>query len=168
MEEKLLLLDLDGTLIETVTGHTFPKGCWDMKFKEGILDAIKNYNPSGVFICSNQGGIAKSFVNEFGFIAKSVYIRECIQEYTGISLVDYAYCTNTEKDNEDRKPNIGMFKKACAFFNVHTPQSYLMVGDASGKPGNFSDSDKVFADNAGCKYMDVEDFIALYGKQILK
>ena len=53
MKEKLLLLDLDGTLIETVTGHTFPKGCWDMKFKEGILDAIKNYNPSGVFICSN-------------------------------------------------------------------------------------------------------------------
>ena len=46
--------------------------------------------------------------------------------------------------------------------------AYLMVGDASGNPGNFSDSDKVFADNAGCKYMDVEDFIALYGKQILK
>ena len=163
MEEKLLLLDLDGTIIETATGHTFPKGCWDMKFKEGILDAIKNYNPSGIFICSNQGGIAKGFVKESGFIVKSAYIRKCIEEYTGISLVNYTYCTTTEKDNEYRKPNIGMFKKACIFFNVHTPQSYLMVGDASGKPGNFSDSDKVFADNAGCKYMDVEDFISLYG-----
>lgn len=135
-----------------------------MKFKEGILDAILNYDPSGIFICSNQGGIAKGLVYDYGFIAKCDYICKCIEEYTGISLVDYAYCTNTEKDNEDRKPNIGMFKKACAFFNVHTPQSYLMVGDASGKPGNFSDSDKAFADNIGFKYMDVEDFIALYGK----
>lgn len=79
MEEKLLLLDLDGTIIETATGHTFPKGCWDMKFKEGILDAIQNYDPSGIFICSNQGGIAKGLVYDYGFITKCDYICTCIE-----------------------------------------------------------------------------------------
>lgn len=30
---KLLITDLDGTLIETLSGDTFPKGIWDMKIK---------------------------------------------------------------------------------------------------------------------------------------
>ena len=38
----------------------------------------------------------------------------------------------------------------------------LMIGDASGKPGDFNDSDKMTAINAGIKYLDVETFINLY------
>lgn len=37
----------------------------------------------------------------------------------------------------------------------------LMIGDASGKPGQFSDSDKKTAENFGIDYMDVEDFLKL-------
>lgn len=37
-----------------------------------------------------------------------------------------------------------------------------MIGDASGKPRQFSDSDKKCAENAGIKYMDVDDFIEKY------
>ena len=33
------------------------------------------------------------------------------------------------------------------------------IGDASGKEGQFSDSDKKCAENAGYDYMDVNDFI---------
>ena len=35
----------------------------------------------------------------------------------------------------------------------------LMIGDASGKPGQFSDSDRKTAENFGIDYMDVEEFI---------
>lgn len=35
----------------------------------------------------------------------------------------------------------------------------LMVGSASGLPGQFSDSDKVCAENAGIDYMDVIQFV---------
>lgn len=38
---KLLITDLDGTLIETVSGDTFPKGIWDMKIKLDVFEAIK-------------------------------------------------------------------------------------------------------------------------------
>lgn len=42
---KLLITDLDGTLIETLSGDTFPKGIWDMKLKLYVFEAIKNYAP---------------------------------------------------------------------------------------------------------------------------
>lgn len=35
----------------------------------------------------------------------------------------------------------------------------LMIGDASGKEGQFSDSDKKTAENFGIDYMDVGDFV---------
>lgn len=35
----------------------------------------------------------------------------------------------------------------------------LMIGDASGKEGQFSDSDKKTAENWGIDYMDVTDFV---------
>ena len=34
---KVIFADLDGTLIETLSGETFPKGIWDMKIKFDIL-----------------------------------------------------------------------------------------------------------------------------------
>jgi hypothetical protein len=34
-----------------------------------------------------------------------------------------------------------------------------MIGDASGKEGQFSDSDKRCAENARFRYMDVDDFV---------
>ena len=38
----------------------------------------------------------------------------------------------------------------------------LMIGDASGKEGQFSASDKNTAKNCGMEYMDVEDFCKQY------
>lgn len=41
----------------------------------------------------------------------------------------------------------------------------LMIGDASGKEGQFSDSDKKTAENFGCEYMDVNDFVYKYNNR---
>ena len=43
--KKVMFCDLDGTLIETISGDTFPKGIWDMKLRFDVLDAIKKLNP---------------------------------------------------------------------------------------------------------------------------
>ena len=47
---KVLFADLDGTLIDTISGETFPKGIWDMKFRLEVLDKIKELNPNVVYI----------------------------------------------------------------------------------------------------------------------
>ena len=51
---KVLFADLDGTLIKTLSGKTFPKGVWDMQFRFEVLDKIKDLKPEYICIVSNQ------------------------------------------------------------------------------------------------------------------
>lgn len=60
-----------------------------------------------------------------------------------------------------RKPNTGMLKQLYANACVKNKAEYIMIGDASGKPGDFSDSDKKCAENFGIDYIDVRDFLNL-------
>ena len=161
---KVLFADLDGTLITTASGKTFPEGIWDMQFKFDVLDAIKRLNPDYVFIVSNQGGIEKGYSTSLLFESKAQYICRCINDYCSISNVRYYYCTSNDKDYPYRKPNTGML----ADMLEHTEngkikkEECLMIGDASGKPGQWSDSDKKTAENFGIDYLDVEDFKHIY------
>lgn len=164
-EKKVLFADLDGTLIETITGNTFPCGIWDMKFKFDVLDAIKNYGFDCLIIITNQGGIEKGYVDEKHWVkGKMNYITMALNEYLGI-LVEYQHCIMNDKDCEYRKPNTGMLKAACWKFianrwnMVISKDEMLMIGDASGLQGQFSDSDKKTAENYGIDYMDVNIFV---------
>ena len=168
---KLLITDLDGTLIKTVSGNTFPKGIWDMKIKLDVFEAIKNYAPDDILIISNQGGIEKGFVDREMFEDKLNYVSSALADYTDASVYNY-YCDSNDKDNINRKPNTGMidqFMDYVKFTNDNVDEenkivydTILMIGDASGKEGQFSDSDKKTAKNLGCEYMDVDDFVYKY------
>ena len=161
-EYKVIFCDLDGTLIETISGDTFPKGIWDMRIKFDVLNAIKKLNPEYILIVSNQGGIESGFVNGHDFRRKSEYITRAIREYCGCEC--YAmYCETNDKLDPYRKPNTGMLYSLLEN-HVGDDIGYiksvsLMIGDASGKEGQFSDSDKKTAENFCIDYMDVNDFI---------
>lgn len=162
---EVIYADLDGTLIRPIFGHPFPMGIWDMKFKFPVLDMIKEIQPKCLLIITNQGGIEQGFVNKRNFEFKMEYIRRSIEEYTGVTT-EYSYCISNDKDNKYRKPNIGMvdslmrkmIKRGIVENGIPT-DNILMIGDASGKDGQFSDSDKRCAENAGFRYMDVDDFV---------
>ena len=169
---KVLFADLDGTLIETVSGDTFPNGIWDMRFRFDVLDAIKKLAPDYILIVSNQGGIEKGFVNQQNFQVKSVYIERAVSEYCGCKCY-VMYCTSNDKSEPYRKPNIMMLEVLTKTY-VGDDFDYIksvsiMIGDASGKEGQFSDSDKKTAENFGIDYLDVEDFIKeMSNDEILK
>lgn len=166
-EYKVLFCDMDGTLIETVSGETFPKGIWDMKFKFDVLDAIKNLNPKAIFIVTNQGGIEKGLFPESFIYVKCQYVNDSIIDYCGIDTC-FKYCGSNDRSNPMRKPNTGMLE---GLFNKYKSWGYacnkndcLMIGDASGLEGQFSDSDKKTAENFGIDYMDVSEFVNVYRK----
>lgn len=78
-------------------------------------------------------------------------------------------------DNINRKPNTGMIDQCMdyiKFINDNVDEenkiiydTIMMIGDASGKEGQFSDSDKRTAENFGCEYMDVDDFVYKYNNR---
>lgn len=160
----VLFFDLDGTIINTISGKTFPAGVWDMEIDLRVLSELDKLKPAYVFIVSNQGGVGRGFVNQKSFAAKFEYIKRAIFDYLGDNsiIVDGMYCTNDDKANEYRKPNTAMLETLLRKYSIlNAKETMLMVGDASGKPGDFSDSDKKTAENFGIDYLDVEDFISL-------
>ena len=162
---KILFADLDGTLIKTVSGKTFAEDATDVRIRKDVLDAIRNLMKHGLkafYIVSNQGGIPE-FVSENDFEAKMNAIKTFINGY--VQIYCYAkWCTSRDPECPRRKPNTGMLEEAWSILKHYsfTKDDCLMIGDASGKPGAFSDSDKKTAENFGIKYMDVEDFVKAY------
>ena len=167
---KILFADLDGTLIDTISGDTFPKGIWDMRFRFDVLDAIKELKPRYVLIVTNQGGIEAGFVNKANFNSKLEYAGRSISEYCGCDC--YAqFCISNDKSDPYRKPNTKMLEwltETCIGDDFEYIKSVsLMIDDASGKEGQFSDSDKRTAENFGIDYMDVEDFVEESNKELI-
>lgn len=159
--QKVLLCDLDGTLIETKSGKTFPEDMNDWKFKPHIKEAIQEYNPRYIFIISNQGGIEKGFVDEKEFYVKFRRIIDEIKTW-GNFIVDGAFCPYNNPECVDRKPNTGLvdfFRQACVMGYDFDNRHALMIGDASGLKGQFSNTDLQCARNAGIRYTDVKFFI---------
>lgn len=172
-KKTVLFIDLDGTLIKTVSGKTFPEDCTDFRIRKEVLDKIAKVftKLELVGIVTNQGGIPE-YVSKNDFWAKFQSIMQflrayLIDKYQDGKLfrpeVDGWYCISTDMEDPLRKPNVGMLEKILEFHpnNKHSKKEMVMIGDASGKPGQFSDSDKKCAGNFGIDYIDVEDFINL-------
>jgi len=167
---KYLFCDLDGTLIKTVSGKTFAEDATDFRIRKDVLDKIKELHHENdlefIAIVTNQGGIPQ-YISERDFDAKLKAIETFICQYIISPLVMAYYCASLDPSDENRKPNTGMLVKAVRDYTRILGQSEfdkekaLMIGDASGKPGQFSDSDKKTAENFGIDYMDVEDFLKL-------
>lgn len=155
---KVLLCDLDWTLIVTKSGKTFPIDENDWEFKDGIKEAIQKYNPKYIFIISNQGGIEKGYVDDGKFYQKLRTIIATIRTW-GNFIVDGTYCTSNDKDHYFRKPNVGMvdfFRHGYVMGYDFDNRNALMIGDM--------ESDQQCSINAGIKYLDVEEFIRMNRK----
>lgn len=127
-------------------------------------------------IVSNQGGVEAGFVSGADIEAKIEYVLRCVHDLAvkrGIRGVLYEkrLCYSNDEQNPMRKPNTGMIDdilmkcKDTVMRGMNFSQlkgCSLMVGDASGLPGQFSDSDKVCAYNSGINYMDITQRSYIY------
>lgn len=175
--KRILLFDFDGTLIETASGNTFATDLTDMRIKMDVvnkaLDLMQENGVKVFAIVSNQGGVEAGFVSGADIEAKIEYVLRSVHDLAvkrGIRGVLYEkrlWYSNDEQ-NPMRKPNTGMIDdilmkcKDTVMRGMNFSQlkgCSLMVGDASGLPGQFSDSDKVCAEKAGVEYMDVITFV---------
>lgn len=166
LSKKVLFIDLDGTLIKTISGKTFPEDITDFRIQLPVLNKIVDKFPEleYLFIVTNQGGIGK-FITMYDFYTKIECIEQFCEDYLSDRIVDICcskeYCTSMDKNDPFRKPNTGMLEELFDYWDISSKEECIMIGDASGKPGDFSDSDKKCAENFGIDYIDVRDFLKL-------
>lgn len=161
---KILFADLDNTITETRSGNDFPTDINDWKFKPGVIEKIYDMGINRLHIVSNQGGIEKGYFTKNDIIRKFTKIKNDILSYSNKGYcpfnVSFDFSETNRPSDRKRKPNTGMFED---FFKIYGSAYHksdcLMIGDASGQEGNFSDSDKKAAENFDIDYMDINDFL---------
>lgn len=162
---RAIFLDRDGTINEEVNYLKRPE---DIRLYPNTFKALRNFKDSGFLniIITNQSGIARGFFTEEDLNSIHSELKKLLTDKKGTELIDDIYYSPFHEDgivekyrlrSDDRKPNIGMIRKAKAGHGIDLLESYF-IGD--------SFTDMLCAENAGLKKILVETG---YGKKdILK
>lgn len=147
MKNKAIFFDRDGVInIDKGYVHKIE----DFEFFEDVFEVFKKIPKSyKKIIVTNQAGIAKGIFKEEDYIRLTDWMLKRFEE-KGIKIDKVYYCPHHPegkvkkyiKDCEDRKPNIGMLKKAEKAFNLDLSKCWL-IGDKSW--------DILAGKNAGCR-----------------
>ena len=153
---KIVGFDLDWTLTYNEK-HLFPKETDDIFIFPNRKPILKKLLDDGYTIVVFTNQFAKSKKEKIKKVERvSTFI-------TKLNLPIYVFIS-TEKDNY-RKPCVDMwtlFKK----IHVCEIKEILYVGDALGRLQDFSDSDKLFAENINSDIKSPEDFFGIISETI--
>ncbi|BEI84414.1 hypothetical protein CcaverHIS002_0410180 [Cutaneotrichosporon cavernicola] len=152
---QIVLYDLDGTLITTRSGKTFPKGSDDWKWwDDSVPNRLKQDHKDGkhVIVLSNQAfkgpKVRREWRGKLPLIAAK------------LSNIPLRVLAALEKDVY-RKPRTGMIGLLRELYqdNGWTVDwsNAVYVGDAAGRKGDHSNTDFTMALNAGIKFVTPEE-----------
>ena len=138
LREKMAMFDYDWTLIKPISNGTFSKSLDDWKWiTEKVPEILQNYYDKGycIIIISNQTRNTEMKLQQ---------ITNVLSTLTIPSLIAVGY------EDIDKKPNRTMFDLIKKNKKIDMNKSFY-VGDALGRQGDWSDSDKKFAENINIK-----------------
>lgn len=149
---KALFLILDGTLITTKSGRSFPlheedwkfTTRWELLLKDSIKEGYK------IILVDNQLAVGEGTVNEASFYKKDNKICQIIEKDLDLpkNSIATTYCFN-EENRFYVKPNPGLLYEIALEYDVILSNSILI--------GN-SEVDELFAKNAGVSsYYTLDD-----------
>ena len=136
---RIAAFDLDWTIIRSVHGR-FMKSADDWAFLPNRISTLKGYRDAGytLAIFTNQGFTGAKLttaLNRINNIIAAIH-AEGITPWVLVSTGKDIY----------RKPNTGMWQVLEQSLPIDKVNSFY-CGDAAGRPGDHSDSDKMFASN---------------------
>lgn len=144
--ENVAAFDLDGTLINPKRGQ-FPKTVDDIVIMPNRVTILQSFIAKGytIVIFTNQN-LNRS--KDFKYKRANFVI-----ETLNLPLI---FCMSTA-DDEYRKPKTGMFSELRRMMPAINMQTSFYCGNASGRPGDHSDSDLMFARNIGIRFYVPEE-----------
>ena len=176
MSTRILFIDLDGTIIEPKSAKDgkWSTGLDDWCYKDGVLEAIKRYNPSHLHIVTNRGDIKTGQMSEDVFLDKMALITQDLKGMLPKTAVTFDYAVAVVKDNDyRRKPNVGMLEEWCAENGLlrTSPEfgvtDMVMVGDGTLATGVCHGADELLAKNFGIPFLDIDTFIRINNNSII-
>jgi bifunctional polynucleotide phosphatase/kinase len=138
LRQKMAMFDYDWTLVRPLSNGTFSKSLDDWKWiTEKVPEILQKYYDKGfcIVIISNQSKNTKMKLQQIINVLSTLNIP---------SLISVGY------DDNDKKPNTTMFDIIIKNKKIDMKKSFF-VGDALGRKGDWSDSDKKFAENINIK-----------------
>ena len=138
LRQKMAIFDYDWTLVKPKTNGTFSKNEDDwMWLTKKVPDVLIDYYKNGycIVIVSNQTKMTEMKVNQ---------IKNALSTLQIPFIIAVAY------EEEFKKPKRIMFDMIIGDKKIDMDKS-LYVGDALGRQGDWSDVDKLFAENVGLK-----------------
>ena len=156
-QTKIAGFDLDGTLITTASGARFPKNRDDWRLLSAA-HALPRLHADGfdLVVFTNQANIGRGRLTSDDLLHK----LKAVEAAVGAPMSFYVA---SHKDNVYRKPHAGMWLEMLKQFTRVDETFY--VGDAAGRVAphrrDFSDSDLLFAKNAGVRFYTPEQFAQL-------
>ena len=142
VKEKMASFDYDWTVVNPKDGKTFPSSIDDWEWLyPGVPEKIKKYYEDGYMIVIFTNQSKKWKCEQIQMVMKHLEIPLFVVIAT---------------DKAEYKPNPILFNIPFEGNNINKEESFF-VGDALGRKSDFSDSDKVFADNIGIKCYSPED-----------
>ena len=141
LKDKMAAFDYDWTLVHPKEGKTFPTSVDDWQWLyPSVPDTIKMYHDQGymIVIFTNQSKGWKS--EQVQLVAKELAVPVFVVIAT---------------DKVDYKPSLTPFTSLITDHVIDKTDSFF-VGDALGRKTDFSDSDKVFAENIGIPFFPPE------------
>jgi len=158
---KMAGFDMDGTLIDTMSGKVFPRNANDWKWKyNNLLKILNHYHDRkyDIVIVTNQAGIGNSETKLQIFKNKIEYMEaSMISSFPKMSFS--IYCL-THKDIH-RKPYPKIFE------NVMFNKLSFFCGDGAGREDDHTDADIKFAHNIGIRFFTPE-YVFCKDRQIIE
>ena len=142
IQEKMASFDYDWTMVNPTDGKTFPSSIDDWQWMySNVPEKIKQYYEDGymIVVFSNQSKKWK-----------------CDQIQLVLHQLNIPLFVVIATEKCDYKPNPILFNTLLGENEINKEESFF-VGDALGRKSDFSDSDKVFAENIGIKWYSPED-----------
>jgi len=141
LKTKMASFDYDWTIVNPLLGKIFPTNVDDWQWMyPSIPYKIKQYYEEDymIVIFTNQSKEWK-----------------CEQILKVVKLLNIPLFVVIARDKCDYKPNIILFNTLFKTHQIDKTLSFF-AGDALGRPGDFSDSDKLFAENIKIPYISPE------------
>ena len=144
-----LLLDVDGTLRETISGEHYPRHPDDVRILPGRTEVLSNWIAAGyeLFFVSNQSGVASMRVGHD--MVQAAFFRT--QKMLNVPVNEVVYCPHPHHPVGCfcRKPMPGLGVYLMERHQLGC-ESLVMVGDR--------ETDAEFAAGLGITYHDADDF----------